>query len=64
MNLELNVLISAITAWIVTTWIAKRRFDAIDRYVEEITETLKDVAKRLGLISGDADIDKDLTERR
>lgn len=64
MSVVLNVCISAITAWVVTAWVTKRRFDRIDRYVEETTQALKDAAERLGLTVGDADINESTTERR
>jgi hypothetical protein len=36
-------LLSALIAWAVATLTAKRRFDAIDHYVEETIEKLKEI---------------------
>lgn len=48
MCIAINLLVTAITAWCVTTWVAKRHFDRIDCYVRETTQALKDAAERLG----------------
>lgn len=40
---DMEYLLSALIAWAVTTLVAKRRFDTIDRYVEEVIENLKEI---------------------
>lgn len=40
---DMEYLLSALIAWAVTTLVAKRRFDAIDRYMEEMIEKLKEI---------------------
>lgn len=39
----MEYLLSALIAWAVATLVAKRRFDAIDRYMEEMIENLKEI---------------------
>lgn len=40
---DMEYLLSALIAWAVTTLVAKRRFDTIDRYMEEMIEKLKEI---------------------
>ncbi len=39
----MECLLSALIAWAVTTIVAKRRFDAIDRYVDELIKKLNEI---------------------
>lgn len=39
----MEYLLSALIAWAVTTLVAKRRFDTIDHYMEEMIEKLKEI---------------------
>ena len=39
----MDYLISALIAWVVAALTVRRRFDKIDRYVEAVTEKLKEI---------------------